>query len=390
MIWSNSSVRGFVLAALIGALASACGEPSGRDTIQLSGNIEMTQVDVAFPRAGKIAGVAVGEGDAVQEGVLLASLDADQLEWQRRQAVASREALESRVSELDMQLAFQRRNREGLIRQREADLAQAEALLKELRSGARPQEIEQARAALRRARSQQEKAESDFRRAETLFRDEDISRNQYEQFQTAFESATASLEHAREQLSLVEEGARSEDIEAAEAQVRKAQAGLDLARSLELEIARSRQAIQTLRAEILRADAIISQLDDQIDDARAVSPIDGVVLKKNAEAGEVVAAGIPILILADIDRPWLRGYIPETDLGRIELGDRVDVTTDSFPGKVYEGKLSFIASEAEFTPKQIQTPEERVKLVYRIKVEVANPNRELKLNMPCDAKIMLR
>ncbi|MBM3792261.1 MAG: HlyD family efflux transporter periplasmic adaptor subunit, partial [Acidobacteria bacterium] len=93
--------------------------------------------------------------------------------------------------------------------------------------------------------------------------------------------------------------------------------------------------------------------------------------------------------IGDTDRPWLRGYITEPDLGRVKLGARVRVTTDSYPGKDYWGRVTFIASEAEFTPKQIQTREERVRLVYRIKIEVDNPEQELKLNMPADAEILL-
>jgi HlyD family secretion protein len=115
--------------------------------------------------------------------------------------------------------------------------------------------------------------------------------------------------------------------------------------------------------------------------------MDGVVLAKPTELGEVVGAGTTIVTLGDTARPWLRGYITESQLGRVKLGQKVRLRTDSFQGVDYEGLVTFIASEAEFTPKQIQTPEERVKLVYRIKVEVANPKGELKNNMPMDAEI---
>jgi HlyD family secretion protein len=120
-----------------------------------------------------------------------------------------------------------------------------------------------------------------------------------------------------------------------------------------------------------------------------VAPIDGVVLLKAAEAGEVVAAGTTIVSIGDLDHPWLRAYINETDLGRVHLGGAVSLSTDSYPDKKYEGRISFIASEAEFTPKQIQTKEERVKLVYRVKIEVNNTDHELKNNMPVDAEIVL-
>ncbi len=117
------------------------------------------------------------------------------------------------------------------------------------------------------------------------------------------------------------------------------------------------------------------------------TPIDGVVLVKSAEPGEVLAAGTTVVTIGDLDHPWLRAYINETDLGRVKLGQKVKLTTDSFPGKIYDGVLSFIASDAEFTPKQIQTKEERVKLVYRIKIDVDNRSHELKNNMPVDAEI---
>jgi HlyD family secretion protein len=113
----------------------------------------------------------------------------------------------------------------------------------------------------------------------------------------------------------------------------------------------------------------------------AVSPIDGVVLVKSANTGEILAPGTTVVTIGDIEHAWLRGYINERDLGRVKLGTKAKITTDSYPGKVYWGQVSFIASEAEFTPKQIQTSEERLKLVYRIKIDVDNPQHELKSNM---------
>jgi len=123
--------------------------------------------------------------------------------------------------------------------------------------------------------------------------------------------------------------------------------------------------------------------------ATVFSPLSGTVLSKNAEPGEFVAAGTPVVTVADLREVWLRGYIPETDLGKLRLGQEVAVTTDSYPGKKYEGRVTFIAQEAEFTPKSVQTQKERVKLVYRIKVTIANPAAELKPGMPADGAILL-
>jgi HlyD family secretion protein len=146
----------------------------------------------------------------------------------------------------------------------------------------------------------------------------------------------------------------------------------------------------TRRAEIERAKANLALIDSQLSDTIEASPVDGVVLVKSADVGEILAPGTSVVTVGDIDHPWLRGYINETDLGKVKLGSKARVSTDSYPGKVYWGKVTFIASEAEFTPKQIQTEQERVKLVYRIKIEVDNPAHELKSNMPADAEIVLQ
>ncbi|MFN3476405.1 MAG: HlyD family secretion protein [Candidatus Methylomirabilales bacterium] len=119
------------------------------------------------------------------------------------------------------------------------------------------------------------------------------------------------------------------------------------------------------------------------------SPQAGVVLRKHVEPGEMIAAGTPIVTIADLQDIWLKIYIPEPQLGRIKLGQTAEITTDSYPGKVYKGRVTFINSEAEFTPKNVQTQEERVKLVFAVKISVDNPNQELKPGMPADAKVRL-
>ncbi|MBZ5584582.1 MAG: efflux RND transporter periplasmic adaptor subunit, partial [Acidobacteriia bacterium] len=156
-----------------------------------------------------------------------------------------------------------------------------------------------------------------------------------------------------------------------------------------LELKRRQQELTARRAEIARARANLALIDSQLADTVAVSPVDGVTLVKAADVGEVLAAGTTVVTVGDIDHPWLRAYVNESDLGKVKIGSKARITTDSYPGKVYNGRVSFIASEAEFTPKQIQTQEERVKLVYRIKIEVDNPHQELKSNMPADAEMVL-
>jgi HlyD family secretion protein len=266
---------------------------------------------------------------------------------------------------------------------------QAQANLNDLLAGSRPQEIEQAQAAVTDARTQAEQARLDWDRAQTLFKNDDISRAQYDQARSKFDSTRAVLKQAEEKYALVKEGPRREQIDAARAVLARAQAALKISEANRLEIQRREQDLATRKAEMQRARAQLGVTESQLQDTTVFSPIDGVVLVKAAEVGEVLAAGTTVVTIGDLDHPWLRGYINETDLGRVKLGQKVSVTSDSFPGKAYQGRISFIASEAEFTPKQIQTPQERVKLVYRVKIDVENPNRELKSNMPVDAEIQL-
>lgn len=169
----------------------------------------------------------------------------------------------------------------------------------------------------------------------------------------------------------------------------RAEAALKLSEAGRIQLQAKEQELDTRAAEIDRSKADVALIDTQLTNPIAESPIDGVVLTKAAEVGEVLAPGTTVLTEGDLDHPWLRAYINEQDLGRVKLGTKVKVTTDSYPGKVYWGRVSFISDKAEFTPKQIQTEEERVKLVYRIKIDIANPAHELKSNMPADAELLL-
>jgi HlyD family secretion protein len=357
--------------------------------IRVSGNIELREVDIAFKSAGKLVRLAVDEGDTVQKGSLVAVLDQAEVSQRRDSAVAAVQSATSRLDQLRTAIAYQKEQVEGQLARSHAEVQQAEAVLQELLHGSRKQEIEAARAALARAETEYTRAERDWERAQTLYKDGDISTAQYDDFRARFESAKALRTQGKQQLDLIEEGPRKEDIEAARAQLERAKANLRLAEAVRLELKRMQQEQVSREADIQQAKAQLGVNETQLRDTEVLSPMDGVVLVKSAEPGEVLAAGTTVVTLGDVARPWLRAYINETDLGRVRLGAEVKVTTDSFPGKVYKGRLTFIASEAEFTPKQIQTQEERVKLVYRTKIEIENPNGELKSNMPADAEIPL-
>jgi len=231
--------------------------------------------------------------------------------------------------------------------------------LAELKDGSRPEEIAQAEAALERAQAEGSRARIEYERQKRLYDREVISTREFDQAKTTFEAAEARTREAKEFLTLVLKGPRLEKID-------QARANLEQAKQV-LELAQTRLNYATL-----------------------LSPLSGTILSENVQAGEFVSPGTPIVTVGELNRVYLRAYINETDLGRVKLGQQVKITSDTYPGKTYEGRISFIAPQAEFTPKNIQTQKERVKLVYRIKVEVPNPALELKPGMPADGEIMLK
>jgi HlyD family secretion protein len=379
-----------LIAAGLGLYMWRTGQFAGpRNSIQVSGNLELTLVDISFKTAGRMIELNVREGDTVKKGEVIARLDAAQLEQQKMRDVAAIASAQSAYDQLRTTIEFQQATIDSDISTRHAEVAQAQAHLDELNAGSRTEEVQQADSSVNEARAQVDLARADWDRAQTLYKDQDISTSQYDQARTKFSAANAVLAQAQQRAALVKEGPRKEEIAGARAQLARAQAAVGTAEANRIELRRKQEELVARRAEIDRARAQVGITEAQLNDTIITSPIDGVVLVKSAEPGEVIAAGTTIVRIGEVDHPWLRAYVGETDLGRLKLGAPVKLTTDSYPGKTYHGTVSFIASEAEFTPKQIQTKEERVKLVYRIKVDVNNANYELKNNMPVDAEIPL-
>lgn len=315
-----------VLLAAAGGYSLYSKQPVNPNQIKVSGNIEITTVGVGFKITGHVAQRFVDEGESVKPGQPIAKLETLDLELEAVNA--------------------------------QAQLLAVQAMLAQLESGSRPQDVSAAQAALRSAEADTRNADLEYRRMQQLFSQNAVSAQELDRKKTAAETAKARAEQAAQQLSLVLEGPRKEEIELAKARVKQAEQSLKLAQT-------------------------------RLGYAQIAAPVQGVVLSKNIEVGEYVAPGTPVVTIGDLNQVWLKAYIAETDLGRVKLSQPVAVTTDTYPGKVYKGRIGFIASEAEFTPKNIQTAEERVKLVYRIKIMTPNTEHELKPGMPADAVIQL-
>jgi len=293
-------------------------------TLRISGNIEAHESVVSFKVQGRITELAVQEGQYVKQGDLLARLDDDDF----RQQVSVDEAMVG-TRDAELQLAI---------------------------AGSRIQEIQAAKQSLLDARADLELKQAEFRRRRALLTEQGVSREDVDNASTQLKRAQATYERIKQTYDQIVEGTRKEEIA-----VRRA------------NLAFAREALQMSRVKL--SYTVLS------------APVSGVVLVRQAELGEVVSAGTPVATIADVDHLWMRGYLNETDLGRVKWGQSATIHTDTYPDKAYQGRVSFISSQAEFTPKSVETHKERVTLVYRMKIDLDNPNHELKPGMPAEAVI---
>jgi HlyD family secretion protein len=301
-------------------------KPAPVNQLTLSGNIEAHESLVGFKVPGRIVDLPIEEGQQVEQGALLARLD--DADYKQRVSVD-----------------------EATVRVRESSLALTLA-------GTRQQEVKAAQQTMLDAQADLDEKKIDNQRAQQLFVKDEVSAQERDLTATALKRAEAIFKASQQRYNEAVEGSRKEDIAIAHANLNEAGANLGLSQV-------------NLGYTILRA------------------PFAGVVTVRQAELGEVVSPGSPVITLSDLDHIWLRAYVAETDLGRIHWGQEATITTDTYPGKQYHGRISFISPDAEFTPKSVQTYKERVTLVYRIKIDIDNPNHELKPGMPADTRIDL-
>ncbi|MCI0540845.1 MAG: efflux RND transporter periplasmic adaptor subunit [Verrucomicrobiales bacterium] len=353
---------------------------SGQDlnVIRVSGNIEVTDAEVSFKIPGRVEARLISEGQVVKAGQTVAQLDSTELALEVALRRAELMAAEAALAELEAG------SRPEEIAEAQAAARQAEARLEEFEAGSRSQDIAAAEAALQRAKAEAARLRIDHERYKQLYAEGIVSAQLHDAARTAHEMAEQSVREAEEQLKLVREGPRKEQIGQARESLRQARE-----RALLVKKGPRQETIAQARARVEQARQVLAVAETRLAYATVTSPINGVVLSENVEGGEYVAAGTPVVTVGELEKPWVRAFINETDLGRVKVGQRVCVSSDTYPDKRYEGYVSFIASQAEFTPKTVQTEKERVKLVYRVKVEVANPQMELKPGMPVDADIWI-
>ena len=294
------------------------------DTLTLYGNVDIREVDLAFGTSEHIAELLVQEGDAVQPGQILGRLKTEKLEAEVAAAQAAADA-------------------------------QAQALAR-LETGSRPEEIRRARAEADALNAKARTAQITYDRQRKLGAQKLAATEDVDQARAAADAAEAQAKAAEETYALAVAGARAEDIAQAAAQLAAQQANLALAKA-------------------------------RLTDATLTAPARGIVRERILEPGDMASPQTPALTLALTDPMWVRAYVPEPDLGRIAPGMTAQVRTDSYPDKRYRGWIGFVSPTAEFTPKNVETPDLRTRLVYQVRVFVCNPQNELRLGMPATVTI---
>ncbi len=324
--------RLFAVAALVVAVAALGifllirGRGQNDHLLTLYGNVDIREVQVAFNDSDRIARMLVQEGDFVQPGELLAELDARRYFANEDQA---------------------RRNVEA-----------QEQVLTRMLNGSRPEEIVQARSTMEALQATMRDAEVTYRRNLELRREQVVSQQILDDAESRYKEAVGNFGAAQQAWILAVKGPRVEDIENA-------------------------------RAALKADEAALAFAERELADTRLYAHSDGVIEERILEPGDMASPGVPAFTMALTNPLWVRAYVPETYLGRVYLGMKASISTDSFPGKAFQGWIGYISPTAEFTPKNVETPELRTRLVYQVRVYACNPQNELRLGMPATVTLAL-
>lgn len=350
-----------------------------------SGTLESTQSHLSFQVSGKVRNVHFDQGQSVKLGQCIAELEKEEFIARKEQALSGlNQAIEAR-RQLEVSLEILRKTLPAEVERAKAVLQFSAAQLAEAEAGSRLQDVERARLSLQEARINLDDAEKDRLRFEDLFRNGFISEKEQDVAVLKHETALKIHKRAVEAFDLVQEGARKEAIEAARARFSEARALVMLSEGNLRRIEATQADIQAASARIESAKAALDLAQIQLGYTRLIAPFDAMLTSRNVEPGEVVTLGREVITVSDLSRINLKVFVDEKEIGKVKPGQKSVVKIDTFPDKIYEGFVSYISPEGEFTPKIIQTRKERVKLVYLVKIALENQSLELKSGMPADA-----
>ena len=316
-----------IIIPFVTLLIAGCSSNNNKNSIEATGTIESVNVVLSSKTSGEIKELKIQEGEKVKQGDTVMVIDTRTLQLQLKQQESGSEMSRS---QLDL-----------------------------LRNGARKEDISMVESSLKQAQSNYDQAKNDLERLQKLYQTQTITKKQYDDAVTRFNLMNDQLSSAKENYHKIRNFTRPEELKQAEAKLNQSIASADL-------------------------------IKKNINDSYIVSPLNGIVVKKYFEVGESVSPMSSLVKISDLTNVELYIYVTEIELGKVKLGQKAEVSVDAFKDKKFEGKVTYISPEAEFTPKNIQTKDERTKLVFAVKIELPNPDFELKSGMPADAKIFFQ
>lgn len=371
---------------------SGCFNQKGESSIYINGRIEGDQYDVGTKYGGKVVAVFHDEGDNVKKGEILARIDSSEVNAELKRAEAAYRASLSALKAKEAELSFYREKLSSLRAKLselkktvEIGIGTAKDRLKAAQS-----QLLSAKANYEKARAAFEKAEKDYTRYKNLYSRRVISESQFDQVKLAYETAKADLKAAEELLN------------SSKANLSAAKKGVELSENRRKEVVSLEREVKALEETVKAKESEVSAYREKAEASRALvekikavlknlqitSPVDGTITEKLVEPGEVVAPGQKLFTLYNLNDLYFEGYVPETKVGLIHLGQKGYVIVDSYPSRKFPVVVTFISSKAEFTPKEVQTKEERVKEVFKVKLKLLeNPNHVLKPGMPADCYV---
>lgn len=355
--------------------------------IETSGTLEVIETDCSFKIAGKIVELPILEGDSITKGQFIGRLSSQSIDQEIIVQKSSIDTIKAQFPKIDIQINQTDISVKKEIENAKIKVDEAYARYESIKSGSRDEEITKAEHLVKQTEHVLLNAKKNYERAENLYEKGAISQQDRDNTKTSYLSAFEESKQAKANLSLLKAGAKSEDIEASFQVYNQAVANYELTLAKNFELKKLEEDKKILNSQLKNAEDGLKLLEVKRADHKLYSPVTGTVLRKVAEEGENVTAGGTVLTVGNLDEIYLRGYVAETDLAKVKLGQRCELKTDTYPDKIYNGKITYISDKAEFTPKNLTTKDDRVKLVYRIKISADNSSRGLKPGMIADAFI---
>jgi multidrug resistance efflux pump len=378
MTWKRLVVLGVVVAAGVTALVVFWPFGSRSQVLRLPGVVEIQEVHLGSKVGGRVEAVHVVEGAIAPKDEVLVSFEAPELQAQRQQWVADLQAALA-----DLEKARNGPRPEEKLAAKEA-VAAARARWELLKAGSRPEEIREARSQFESADTDLKLAREECTRAERMFRDSSLARAEYDTARANLDRAVSQRGRARAHLDLLLAGSRLEEIQQAAAEVKRTQANYDL-----LLAGTRSEDLAAAEARVARARGKLAEIDANLQEAAVHAPERVVIEVVGVRKGDLVPPNQPILRVLRADDLWVKVYVPETELGRLRLNQSVEVTVDSYPGRTFVGTISLIASASEFTPRNVQSADERQHQVFGVKVRVPDPQGIFKSGMAAEVTIPL-